>query len=246
MTNEFKNYIRKQTLIKNKENMSDHPVNKIEGIGSVTAGNLASYKVFNVMELSKCDPAVITVNNIHTLVKRAKTYLTSWETNLNENPVVNLSCTTTPRTTTPQEIDTPNTTNTDDFVFLIEDHAWFEQQILIPDADTHSPHELKLKSAIIYDLSIEPSNRISFICCWVITEPERDFDGEILCSMSFSAQLLSFFNPDLPELKLSVKQKDWKTFPHKQSLENTLTEINIMKGFQKKRKENNNELYLGL
>jgi hypothetical protein len=44
-----------------------------------------------------------------------------------------------------------------------------------------------MKEAITYDLSLEPCNRVAFICSWVV--PKDKEDQEKICTMTYSPEI---------------------------------------------------------
>jgi hypothetical protein len=73
-------------------------------------------------------------------------------------------------------------------------------------------------------MTLEPENRISFMCSWV----KKVGDKEKLCNMTYSPQLLYHFNLDLPLLELRIREEDYDSLPNKDVLNNVLWETNMM------------------
>lgn len=115
--------------------------------------------------------------------------------------------------------------------FLIQDHSWWEMKVLIPRATSKDEDDFVLKEAIIYELSVEPHNRISFVCSWVCNTGNKDKKEEKLCTMTYSPQLIFYFNLGLPPLEVSIRQDDYKLLPNHEVLTNLLWETNIMHKF---------------
>jgi hypothetical protein len=224
--------------------MSTHPVSKIMGIGSVTSDALNSAGIKNVGDLSRAHPGQCSVNNLSTFINRAKLYISERENVVSpEKTSVSSGIPTVVKTvTSPKPEDTlqTETKNEDDSEsnlnekILIEDHTWWETKILIPNYDDDSRD---LKEAIIYELSLEPFNRVSFICSWLHdTETDGEDDkgekpGETLCTMTYSPQMILHFNMDLPILKITVDTTDWESMENRFTIENVVWETNTMSKF---------------
>jgi hypothetical protein len=118
--------------------------------------------------------------------------------------------------------------------YLITDHSWWEMKVLIPQTDTKGHQgQTTLKEAIIYELSVEPHNRISFVCSWVIQSNRDESESvEKLCTMTYSPQLIFYFNLDLPPLVISMREQDYKLLPNHQVLTNVLWETNVLHQFR--------------
>lgn len=113
----------------------------------------------------------------------------------------------------------PATAATDRDTFMIADHTWFETRVVVPSEDS-------LREAIVYELGVEPSERIAFVCTWVSAPPVGQ--AEQLHTMTFSPQLLLHFNLDLPPLRVSMREEDFAALPNHHSLTNVLWEVELM------------------
>ena len=111
---------------------------------------------------------------------------------------------------------------------MIESHTWWERKIVIP-CKKHKGGGYELKEAIIYELSIEAFNRVAFLCSWVNSED----DEEILCSMTYSPQIILYFNSGshLPVLKLTMSEQAWDELENKHTVSNVLWEANVLNIF---------------
>jgi len=123
--------------------------------------------------------------------------------------------------------------------YLITDHSWWEMKVLIPrslglETADQSEVDYGLREAIIYEMSIEPHDRIAFMCSWIVSQDEKsDKKKEQLCSMTYSPQLLLYFNLDLPPLDISIRPEDYEKLPNKHTLTNVLWEMTLMHKFAK-------------
>lgn len=102
----------------------------------------------------------------------------------------------------------------------IQSHNWWEQQIILPNESDHK----EFRFAVIYELSLETFNRVSFICAWVT----EDSNETSLCTMSFSPQYIFYYNPTLPLLEVQMTQENLDRLPNKFVLLNTLSELQAM------------------
>ena len=111
--------------------------------------------------------------------------------------------------------------------FLISDHTWYETRVVVPRDDS-------LCEAIVYEISVEPHDRVAFVCTWVTPpDPEEDEKAiregkERLHTMTYSPQLLLHFNIDLPPLNVSIRDEDFQTMPNRHALLNALWEVGMM------------------
>lgn len=117
--------------------------------------------------------------------------------------------------------------------YLIQDHSWYESKILLPRSvsSTEGHEDVSLREAIVFEMSIEPHDRISFICSWVSCE-DSEHNKEKLCSMTYSPQLLFYFNLDLPPLDINIRPEDYEALPNKHTLTNVLWEMHLMQKFK--------------
>lgn len=111
--------------------------------------------------------------------------------------------------------------------FMIADHTWFETRVVVPSEDA-------LREAIVYELCVEPNERVAFVCIWVTSEPTPPSAGDPkrvadhLHTMTYSPQLLLHFNMDLPPLRVSMRENDFQALPNQHTLTNALWEVDMM------------------
>jgi hypothetical protein len=219
--------------------MSCHSVSKISGIGPVTQRTLEGKNVHTVGDLACLSPNQYSINNLTLFISRAKQYIEDREVcKKEEEPsivVIGLEDTEEKQDTADPdavklETEESDHENQEAIKILIEDHTWWECKVLIP---YKSKAGCELKEAIIYELSLEPFNRVAFICSWVTGE---DNSKERLCTMTYSPQLILYFNTgaDLPLLKISMNQADWENLDNKYTVENVLWETNLIHNFNNK------------
>lgn len=127
-----------------------------------------------------------------------------------------------PKATEPEKQEEPKSEK-----FLISDHTWYETRVVVPRDDS-------LCEAIVYEISVEPHDRVAFVCTWVTPpDPEEDEKAiregkERLHTMTYSPQLLLHFNIDLPPLNVSIRDEDFQTMPNRHALLNALWEVGMM------------------
>ena len=243
--------------------MADDPVIEIYGIGKVISAALATHGVTTVAQLAELEPGEYSIANLSTLIHRAKEYLKTRkasaelieaQTAANE-PKVTLDGASKPLTK-PKSMFTPTVTKVPvattkpkepkkepvvdseaKEMYLISDHTWYETRVVIP-------REEALAEAIIYELCIEPNERIAFVCTWVTSDSIAstssfatavDSDDKTekrpadkLHTMTYSPQLLLHFNLDLPPLKVSIREEDFQVLPNQFTLVNVLWEVDMM------------------
>jgi hypothetical protein len=239
--------------------MSCHSVSKILCIGPVTQRALESKGINTIGELSQVKPGSFSINNLSTFIHRAKNYIKEREDTspqTKEQKILIGGNNKTDKTPSPSlssktknEVKLPNNDKKDkqnlnstpaesndekeeeDLKVLIEDHTWWERKILIPSQTSDIKLGYELKEAIIYEMSLEKYNRISFICSWVVKKNEDV--GEQLCTMTYSPQFILYFNSgtDLPELNISVTKEFWDELDNRFTIQNTLLEANIIQRF---------------
>lgn len=104
---------------------------------------------------------------------------------------------------------------------VMQDHSWFEKKIIIPT------EQGQMDPAVIYDMTIDPNNRVAFICSWISTG-----DTEEVADMTYSPQILYHYNLDLPELKIGMSKQDYDSLPNKWTIQNVMWETNTMRNSQ--------------
>lgn len=105
--------------------------------------------------------------------------------------------------------------------YMFESHSWYEQKVNLP-------YQKTLFKFIIYDLNLEPTERVSLICQSMLNDDQ-------VVSVSFSPQLIFHFNPTLEKLTVDIKPEDFeKISSRKHVLKNTIDEIDTMHEFYNK------------
>ena len=102
--------------------------------------------------------------------------------------------------------------------YMIQTHSWFQTPVNIPI-------DGEFTKAVIYELVVEPFNRVSFVCDWV--DNKLNDSGKVY-SMTYTPQFLTFFNNKLPNLTLDISPEDWKTIPNNFTISNVIEETNTM------------------
>lgn len=204
--------------------MATNPVSVLSGIGPKTAEALQRYNITTVKQLSEANPDTVKIKQIRQFIQRAKDHL-----NMKPIEVIdslpklvlgNIEKSEGKPEGKPDKKEEPDQQGKqeDETIlkeqYLISDHSWFECKVVAPDNDT-------LREAIVYELCIDPSERISFVCEWVQ-------DDTRVNTMSYSPQLLLHFNLELPPLTVSMRPEDFESLPNKVTLENVLWEISRM------------------
>lgn len=106
---------------------------------------------------------------------------------------------------------------------MIQDHSWWELKVLIP---TESG---ELENAVIYEMSIDPTNRISFVCVWNINDDKHD-EAEKVAEMTYSPQIIYHYNiSSLPKLTVAICENEFNNLNNKWALKNALWETNMMR-----------------
>jgi hypothetical protein len=238
--------------------MSEAPVRgTIVGIGPITEKHLANIGVTTVGQLAKLNPIEVDIPNISKLISYAKKYLEKQEDNTdtksvkeNSTPNLVLGTTTWPNINKatieniknkaknmPVEKPEPKvekkvSKEDEENKYLLQSHSWWENRILLPKI--HGEEE-ELVEALIYELSLEPGNRISFLCSWYVqSSPEEK--QEKVCTMTFSPQFIYYFNTHLPPLEVSIRPDDFELLPNNKGeiLRNVLLETNLMNRYTEK------------
>jgi hypothetical protein len=110
--------------------------------------------------------------------------------------------------------------------FLIPSHSWMNEVVQIPRKNEDGQY--KCYPGVIYELSLEPTNRISFVCTWIADTNEEECN-ERVCSKTFSPLFILMFNPNLPLFNISIHPDDIKHLqPKIEVLKNSLLEIMII------------------
>lgn len=122
--------------------------------------------------------------------------------------------------------------------FLVSDHTWWEARVTIPrlfHADGTTQH--RLCEAIVYELVIDPTERVAFMCSWVESDrgaaptPNSSSTREKLLTMTYSPQILLHFNVDLPPLSVSITREDFDALPNQHTIRNVFWEVEVMQEF---------------
>jgi hypothetical protein len=202
------------TCKKKKNKMSTDPVTKILGIGKVISETLRSQGITTIGQLALLEADTVSIPNIETLIRRARDYVgmtkTKEETRTLTKDIKEI-----------QDIEDgkENTTNSEQREkFLIADHSWYECKVVIPSGES-------LREAIVYELCVEPHDRIVCVCSWITSESSE----EHMHTMTFSPQLLVHFNLlELPPLRVSIREEDFQALPNRHVLSNILSEVEII------------------
>ena len=175
--------------------MADDVVSSLQGIGPVTSQTLKAAGIGTVNDLIQLQERVSDIPNITTLVERAKKHIQT-------------------HTVVEDESDC----QTDAALrLMIEDHTWWEQPVFIPVTPVQT------KKAIVYEMVLDPNERIALLCSWVSDA------GEELCSSTYSPMMLKHFNQGtLPILRITVRPTDWNTIINRDTVANVLWETNMM------------------
>jgi hypothetical protein len=213
----------------------------ISGVGVKTEQVLLQHGIKTVGDLASLKSGSVPVSNLMTLIERAKQYLAAKHVvlegvNTDLKPKVTVGI---PNTDTPHQVPQECEPKVED-KYLLEDHSWWEMRVVIPCSSDSKGTNYLLQEAIVYELSVESSQRVSFVCSWITTRSETAIqsgqlvDGsaqtdECVCQMTYSPQLLYHFNPTLPALQVTLRQEDWEVLPHQACLNNVLEEINSMR-----------------
>lgn len=225
----------------------------IPGIGPVREKQLAERGVITIEQLAALDPKTIFwFQGIDRFVCAAKAHLAAkvkiQETTAAQVPMVTLGPVgpvvhqgpTGPEKTVIAafkfgESTRPESTSLDStrlesavqqVSHLIEDHSWFEQQVMVPMPSNESAHVLQ--TAVVYELNIDPANRVSMLCQVVVYDADAE-DKERVVSHSFSPQLVFHFNTSLPDLQVNISQADYDSVPNRFAIANAIEEVNIMR-----------------
>jgi hypothetical protein len=197
--------------------MSDRPVSEVPGIGAKTEKILNAQGIATIGQLASCDYRLIqSVPKIITFITDAKKCLqeeiteanvavTSASKNLAD--VVLTGKNSVPKDTKPESEAT---------ALLLHSHSWLGKRAIIPCGED-------TRDIVIWELCVEPNNRVSMICAWL--------DCEQLCKMTYTPQFLIHYNPELPTLEVSMKPETLRDLLQREALSNTLTELDIMKRF---------------
>ncbi len=107
---------------------------------------------------------------------------------------------------------------------LISNHPWQYMRVLVPVADSRG--KVEQREVIIGELSVEPFNRVSFICEW----NDVRHGADQLCEMTFTPQFIFFFNRHLPIFgsTIEMSQEDLDAMPNKEAIFNQFNELGLM------------------
>lgn len=179
----------------------------LQGVGPVTAQRLGSAGIFTISDLANSPIDNSLVKNAAALKQKAIDYLAQ-ATNSNKIPMK----------------DTSQKTQR----YLVSNHSWYEQQITLP-VET-SPDTYELRRAVIYELSIESFNRISFICSYFEPESGR----QVLCNFTKSPLYILTFNGDrLPLLEITISKRQFSSLPNNYVLYDTIREVSAIQTLKK-------------
>ncbi len=191
--------------------MSNQPVGEIPGIGIKTERLLKTNGIATVQQLASCEDhsLITTIPKLTTFIEAAKSFL-------KKNPTQE-SLPAEPKTVpVSHEVSTCVKRETDETALLLHSHSWFGLRAGIPATAENST----FMELIIWELCVEPTNRVSFICAWI--------DDEELCKQTYTPQFLLHYNPDLPILEVAMQPAAYQTFVQREALIHTLYEIDVM------------------
>ena len=173
-----------------------HDVLLLPGVGPVTAKRLALHGVYTVQDLAKSNLGDDVVKNAQVLRERAMQFLSQHGSSRDTTKVKR---------------------------HLIANHSWFECPVALPIEDEHGT--VKLRRAIVYELSVETYNRISFICSYF----EETCNRQILCNFTKSALFILTFNMDaLPPLEITLGKRDFTDMANNYVLYDMVREVNAV------------------
>ncbi len=221
--------------------MGDSSVNVLRGIGPKTSALLNAAGILTISQLADATPSDIpNITRAQHFIDLAKRYLADAKIGTLTARVVKSTFKQLPSTTTVKDVETPKSIVAKDqsvlveastqpqqqdiveFKYLITDHSWFEHTVMIPT-------EKNLRKAAVYELSIEPNERIALICMSV------EDDDDTVTTHVVSPQLVYHFNLDLPPLKVYVQPEDFAKLKNKETLEQVLKEVNLMRRYSEVR-----------
>jgi nucleotidyltransferase/DNA polymerase involved in DNA repair len=120
------------------------------------------------------------------------------------------------------KVDEPTTATTEKELsyerFFITNHTWWEKSVRVPDLNTH-----ELQTCILYELCVEAFNRVSLMCAWLPTQ-----NTETLSTMTYSPQMIAYFNPKLPVLALQLSQTEQDQLTNLHTINNVLWETAVL------------------
>jgi hypothetical protein len=192
------------------------PVNNIVGVGPKAQKALQDLGITTVEQLANLRPGQVDYPNLGAMISRAKSYIKLRAAPTEPSSVVKVSGTGVQVQTLKPELATPVVTQ--ETKFLIDTHSWADELVNVPDPVV--PH--KLLKAVVYELCVEPGDRVVFLCEWFSEDDSQ-------CIMSYSPQLIFYLNPHLPELTCEVDPDDWSKMPKTHILQNVLWETNSMR-----------------
>ncbi len=170
---------------------------KLAGVGDKTKAHLVAANIHTIEDLAKADVTKLQhVKNIGLHISHAQAYLRPKETKDNDSRA------------------TPNDAEAKTFKWLLVDHSWYEKRVDVI-------YEGRRREAIVYDLSVEPCERVAVVCSWVLE------NGEV-CTSSFSLPFVAALNGHLPLFKLKVHPHDAKEWKNYHTLENSIEEANTL------------------
>ena len=152
--------------------------------------------IYSVEQLANApDQKLFSINQGSTLKQRASAMLK--ESGSEETPLYSVSMNKMTR-------------------YCLKSHNWWEMRVCLPDVND----PFAVREAIVYELSIEPFNRICFICAWI--------DQSDLKTMTFSPPFLLFYNPRLPLFHVRMTKTSLDELANKYVLLNVVEEISLM------------------
>lgn len=236
-----------------KLNMN-HCVSKLQNITPKSIVKLSKLGITTIKHLSEQDPYTLKVRNSHQLIANAQKYIKK----TNNIQVSTSPSSNPPPTPIPTPIIDSKKIDQTDFMttldmgselpfdfnldignndddddddepltqlerVMVQDHSWWELKVLIP---TESG---ELENAVIYEMSIDPTSRISFVCVWNINDGKSD-EAEKVAEMTYSPQMIYHYNiSSLPKLTVAICENEFNNLNNKWALKNTLWEANMMR-----------------
>lgn len=198
------------------------PVDVLSGIGPATKSALSRFNIHTVADLAAAEPSDIHVPRISKFIELAQAFIQHDEEKAPAHKVKNEALVTlgyqkpTVKDSTPEKKSEEEEAKEEEEIFLA-DHSWWENKVLIPRERTDTMEE-----AVIYEMSVTPNNRVSFLCSWISEDKQK------LCSMTYSPQFIAIFNLSLPPLSVSLHPKSLQKLKNRHVLENTLWETNTI------------------
>lgn len=245
--------------------MASDSVLEVLGVGPKAAAALKTIGVTNVGQLAKLEPGRVGIANLSKIIYNAEEYIRAkggvtpavtdasssvsigsgakkklHPAKISTLPAQFSTKLDVPKTTLVPPPETASASEEASAVdrFLVSDHTWWEARVTIPrlfQADGTTQH--RLCEAIVYELVIDPAERVAFMCSWVESAPgsaaptPTSSTREKLLTMTYSPQILLHFNSDLPPLSVSITREDFDALPNQHTIRNVFWEVEVMQEF---------------